>query len=352
MNPMRGLLKTRLSRQGLAPTRRDAPEGVVAWLGAVQAQDYLGAAWALALRLGTLTLADVDQALAEGRIVRTHVLRPTWHLVAPRDLRWMQALTGPRIKARLTTYDARMGLDARLYARARTIMARALEGRRSLSRAELAAALKRRGIEAAGQRLAHLVMDAEIAAVICSGPRRGREHTYALVDEHVPATRALSRDEALGTLAMRYFQSHGPATLHDFVWWSGLSMADARAAVALADVKAEMLAAPPTADRVAGAHYLLPNYDEFLIAYRHRGASLDPARSRNFGVFSGTEYPHQIVLHGRIAGSWRREVGARDACITLKPYATPSAAETAALARAAARFGRFVGLPCGVRHSR
>lgn len=347
---MSGLLETRLRHQGLTgPPRRSAPD-VVAWLGAVQAQDYPGAAWALALRTRALTLADVDQALASGAIVRTHVLRPTWHFVAPADLRWMLALTGPRVKALMRGYDRRLELDARTYARARTTIERALEGGRHLTRTELATALRAARIDAAGQRLAHLVMDVELAGAICSGPRRGAQFTYALVDEHVPATRPLTRDEALAALASRYFRSHGPATVHDFAWWSGLTVGEARAAVALADVASAVLPAPPSADRVTGAHYLLPNYDEFLIAYRHRDAVLDPARARNFGTFSSQEYPHQLVLHGRIAGSWRREVGRDRACLTLRTYAKPTATETRALAAEAVRFGRFLGVPCDVRH--
>lgn len=346
---MSGLIDTRLRLQGLTGPTRASAHDVVSWLGAVQAQDYPGAAWALGLRARTLTMAAVDDALASGEMVRTHVLRPTWHFVSPADLRWMLALTGPRVKALMTTYDARLELDARTYTRARKVFARALEGGQHLTRAELGAALARAKIVASGQRLAHLVMDAELEAILCSGPRRGTQFTYALVDDHVPAVAPLTREAALAALATRYFRSHGPATVHDFSWWSGLTMTDARAAIALADVGAAVLPTPPAPDRAKGAHYLLPNYDEFLIAYRHRDAVLDPARARNFGVFTSAEYPHQIVLHGRIAGSWRREVTARHARITLRTYDKASKPETKALAAEAARLGAFFGVPCVVR---
>ncbi len=347
---MPGLLATRLRHQALTASPHSTAREVVAWLGAVQAQDYPGAAWALALRARGLTLAEVDRALAEGAIIRTHVLRPTWHFVTPRDLRWMLALTGPRVKALMQSSDARLELDARTLTRARTAIERALEGQRHLTRPELAAALSRAKIAAAGQRLAHIVMDVELAGVICSGPRRGAQFTYALVDERVPAQAPLSRDEALAALATRYFRSHGPATIHDFAWWSGLTVADSRQAVTLAECEDAVLPEPPAADRVTGAHFLLPNYDECLIAYRHRGASLDPERARNFGVLTTAEYPHQILLHGRVAGSWRREVSATAAQITLKTYAPLAASEAKALARQAARLGRFLGVPCTVRH--
>ena len=340
---MPGLVETRLRHQGLTGAPRTSAREIVEWLGAVQAQDYTGAAWALAIRSRGLTLADVDRALASGAIIRTHVLRPTWHFVTPADLRWMLALTGPRVKALMNTYDARLELDARTYTRARKVFARAVEGGLHLTRAELAAALARAKIVATGQRLAHLVIDAELAAVVCSGPRRGTQFTYALVDDHVPAVAPLTRDAALAALATRYFRSHGPATVHDFSWWSGLTIKDARAAIALADVSAAVLPGPPAPDRAKGAHYLLPNYDEFLIAYRHRDAVLDPARARNFGVFTSAEYPHQIVLHGRVAGSWRREVTSREVRATLRPYVPASKSDIHALTLQATRLGTFLG---------
>lgn len=167
---MSALIDTRLRLQGLTGPTRTSAHDVVSWLGAVQARDYPGAAWALGLRARTLTMAAVDDALAAGEIVRTHVLRPTWHFVSPADLRWMLALTGPRVKALMKGYDARLELDARTYSRARKVFARALEGGQHLTRAELAAALARATIVATGQRLAHLVMDT-VTATPCSTRR-------------------------------------------------------------------------------------------------------------------------------------------------------------------------------------
>ncbi|MFN7978496.1 MAG: winged helix DNA-binding domain-containing protein [Vicinamibacterales bacterium] len=347
---MSSLLTIRLRHQGLKPVVHSAPEAVVRTLGAVQSQDYLGAAWALALRAKGVNLADVDRALAEGRIVRTHVLRPTWHFVAPQDLRWMQALTGPRVRRLMRSYDARLELDAKLYAKARRAIAKALERQGAMTRAQVATALASAGIAATGQRLAHVMMDAELDAVICSGPRRGAQMTYVLVDAIVPPTPVLTHDEALAALASRYFESHGPATAHDFAWWSGLTLGDARRGVEAAGVGDLMLAAPPSTDRAAGGHFLVSNYDEYFIAYRHRDAVLDRARARNVGIWTTAEYPHQIVLHGRVAGSWRREVTPKHAVITLRFHETPAPAEQRAIHAIADRFGRFLGVPCAVRH--
>ncbi|MGE0359795.1 MAG: winged helix DNA-binding domain-containing protein [Vicinamibacterales bacterium] len=340
------MLATRLRNQRLDRTPFRRPDEVVQWLGAVQAQDYTGATWAIALRARSLTAAAIDRAFDDGRILRTHVLRPTWHFVTPADLRWMLALTGPRVRRVLASYDRTLEIDARLLGRARRIVERALEGGRHQTREALAGALRTEGrIEAKGQRLAHIVMHLEQAAVICSGPRLGRQFTYALVGERVPPAPLPSRDDALAELARRYFQSHGPATVHDFAWWSGLTVADARRGAATVDAGLR-LEAPPAAERVGGAHFLLPNYDEYLIAYRHRGAVLDPRRSRNFGVFTSAEYPHQVVLDGRIAGSWQRTIGTREATVRLKLFARPSREHRTALAGQAARYGRVLGVPC------
>jgi len=347
---MPSLLASRLKRQSLKPVVHATAESVVRSLCAVQSQDYLGAAWALALRAKGVTLADVDRALADARIIRTHLLRPTWHFVAPQDLRWLLALTGPRVRMLMRTYDARLELDAKVYAKARRAIVKALERDGVMTRAELGAAVTKAGVPASGQRLAHLMMDAELAAIVCSGPKRGAQMSYVLVDAVAPPTPALSRDEALATLASRYFDSHGPATAHDYSWWSGLTLGDARRGIAAAGVGAHVLVAPPSADRVSGAHFLIPNYDEYFIAYRHRDAVLDRARARNVGIWTTAEYPHPIVLHGRVAGSWRREVTPTRAIVTLRFHATPTPAELAAVTAAATRFGRFLGLPCDVRH--
>ena len=350
-----GLLDTRLRHQCLTTPRHRTAQQVVAWMGAVQAQDYTGAAWALALRAADLTLADVDRALAAGRILRTHVLRPTWHFVAPADIRWMLALTGPRVQTAMRSYDGKLELDAKLYTRARSLITGALEGGHALTRAELSDALRAGGIEATGQRLAHIVMHAELEADICSGPRRGAQFTYALLAERAPRATVWSRDEALAALAERYFRSHGPATVRDFAWWSGLTLADARAAAAgLPPGRGEVLADAPGPERALGAHYLLPNYDEYLIAYKDRDAVLEPALARNLGVFTSAEFPHQVVADGRVAGSWkrdwRRDGGRTSAQVSLRWYQRPDARQRAALAAEAARFGQFLGLPCAIDH--
>jgi hypothetical protein len=336
------LLQERLRNQKLAASTLREPADIVSWLGAVQAQDYLGAIWALALRGRNLEASAIERAFTEGTILRTHVLRPTWHFVTPADIGWMVALTAPRLLAMNRTYGRKFGVEDRAFTRARTTIERALEGGRFLTRSELGDQLRRRKLPFDTRQLSHVVFDAELQGAICSGPRRGKQFTYALLAERAPKTLNLSREDALAELASRYFQGHGPATTRDFSWWSGLTMKDAAAGIALSGTTA--LAKPPALERARGATFLLPNYDEYLIAYRDRGAVLDPARSRNFGVFTSLEYPHQVVVDGRVAGSWRRTIGPQHLSIRVKPYVKLRPADVRVLTREAERYARFLDL--------
>jgi hypothetical protein len=349
------LRQQRLHNLGLRTAPYATPEEVVAALGAVQAQDYGGAAWALGLRLREATAAAIDAALAAGTILRTHVLRPTWHFVAPADIRWMLALTGPRVQAAMASQTRRLGIDAATIAAAKSAFAAALQGGHYLTRAELNAVLARAGISATDPlRHGHLIMHAELEGLICSGPRQGKQMTYALLDERVPPTRPLPRDEALAALTRRYFTSHGPATIPDFVWWSGLTGADARTGLALVgDALAQAQIAgrtywfpppAPPAPAPAPVAYLLPNYDEYIVAYADRSALHDPA-AHDLDPRGNILFSHTIVLDGRVVGAWKRTLR-RDAVVLDTTLLAPlSPAATAAVAAAAARYGAFLGLP-------
>ncbi|HEX4622788.1 MAG TPA: winged helix DNA-binding domain-containing protein, partial [Myxococcaceae bacterium] len=231
----------RLRTQRLVgPPFPSAVEAVRA-LVAVQSQDYPAAKWALGLRLRGATDRALDALCDAGTLLRTHVLRPTWHFVLPEDIHWLLELTAPRIKQALGSYDRKLDLDSRVHARAFGVFEKELRDRRYRTRTELADALERSRIPARGQRLGHLMMNAELDGVVVSGPLRGKQRTYALLDERAPHRRRLGRDEALAELALRYFTGHGPAQLEDFSWWSGLSPADARRG--LESVRSELASA-------------------------------------------------------------------------------------------------------------
>ena len=344
------IARTRLRNQRLSGGRFERPEDVVRWLGAVQAQDYAGAKWALGLRMQRVRDADIEAAFSDGRILRTHVMRPTWHFVAPEDIRWMLALTAPRVRAAMAPYNRRLELDAAIFRRSQRAMVRALRDGRQLTRQELKVVLQRAGIEADGIRLAFIVMQAELDAVICSGARRGKQFTYALIDERVPMSRPRSRDDALAELARRYFTSHGPAQVHDFAWWSGLTVSDARAGVAAIERElaheivdgatywvsssGRMRTAPRTA-------YLLPLFDEYLIAYKDRRAALDISRWTR--AASRDPFSAPIVVDGQVVGGWKRIQKTGKVRVALTPFAPLDKRHVAAITGAAQAYTRFVG---------
>src|SRR5205085_10298801 len=263
----------RLHNQLIARHTFENPSDVVQWLGAVQAQDFAGAKWALGLRIEGATDESIERAFADGTILRTHVMRPTWHFVSPADIRWLLALTAPRVHAASAYYNRKLELDDAVFRCTNAVLANALQGGKQLTRDELASALQQAGIVTEDvQRVTYIVMRAELDGIICSGVRRGKQFTYALLAERAPQARSLDRDEALAELTKRYFTSHGPATIQDFVWWSGLTVADAKAGLAM--VTSHLLhetingqtywfsPSTPPVQYLSQAAYLLPNYDE------------------------------------------------------------------------------------------
>jgi hypothetical protein len=344
------LVAERLSNQCLTRVRHRTPADLVAWFGAVQAQEYRPAKWGLSLRLpdGT-TDARIERALSDGSILRTHVLRPTWHFVAAADLRWMLDLTAARIHRAMATYRRHAGLGEKELTRAIAVIERGLE-KRALTRAELRAALARGGITANSMQMAYHSMYAELEGVVCSGPRRGPLHTYALFAERVPRARRLPRDEALAELTARYFRSHGPATIADFVWWSGLTVADAKRGLEINRAKSDTIdgrtywtigrARPPAPAQ--GTAYLLPIYDEYLVAYRDRAAVPHGPAKVGAGAETSVTFQHAMIVDGRVAGTWRTTAGPSGAKPALFPTRRLSASQRRSLAGAVERYERFV----------
>ena len=324
-------------------------------LCAVQAQEYPAAKWAIGLRCRGVTDTDVESAFNAGAILRTHVLRPTWHFVDPADLRWLLALTGPRVHAQCAYGYRRFGVDARVYRRGAAVVERELEDGRYRTRAELGAALETAGLTMDDpQRLAHLMIRLELDGVVCSGPRRGKQFTYARFDERVPAGAVPSRDESLARLAGAYFTTRGPATLRDFSWWSGLTVADARRAVAAAGLRSVVMAgtsywrgtgSAPRASAAPAAH-LLPSYDEYFIGFRDRSALA--GRVKGMRLPPRTFWANMIVIDGEFVGQWQRKASSAGTALELMPVVPLSAAERKAVASAAALLAAFLELPATV----
>ena len=342
------IAQQRLRTQRLTGPGFATPADLVRWLGAVQAQDYAGALWALGLRTTGATEASVEQALTDCTIVRTWPLRGTLHFVAAADVRWMLTHFAPRTLKRAALRFRQLELDERTFARSARLFVKALEGGRQLTRPTMYALLERAGIETAGNRGLHILWRCAHDGLICFGAREARQQTFALLEEWVPRAKMLNRDEALAELAHRYFTSHGPATLEDFIWWSGLSAADARTGVELSGRARRSAStmrsgsAPPLTKTKSPHVVLLPPYDEYTVAYRDRSAALDPAHAaeaRN-GIFRPT-----IVVDGRIAGTWTRRLERDAVTIALKPFTALTGAPARRVAAAAARYGRFLGRP-------
>lgn len=343
----------RLASQRIAPPLGSDPAAVVRWMGAIQAQDYLGALWAVGARTSGASEQAVAAALATGRIVRTWPMRGTIHLVAPEDVRWMLALLTPRVAQRTQGRLRQLGLDGATLTASERVLTAALEGGRQLTRPVIFTALEEAGISTAGQRGIHILGQLAQAGLLCFGAHAGKQPTFTLLDEWVPAARPLSRDEALAALTVRYFTSHGPATIHDFCWWSGLTIADAR--TGLAAVSGELAVAQVAGQssyydagaalpEEQGRPFLLPPFDEFLIAYRDRGASLDPAFSGRVNPGANGIVHPIVVVDGRVVGTWRRTLRTRRVELAVRPFEPWEPGLPTGLAPAAETYGRFLGV--------
>ena len=310
------IARQRLARTFLHGTAFKTARDVVRALGAVQAQDYEGAKWALSQRTSGVTDKAIEDEFAAGAILRTHVLRPTWHFVVPEDIRWMLALTGPFVVKRMATYDRDLEITEAHYRRTNAALVKALRDGAFLTRTELKAVLAGANVGSLGvQRTAHLLMRAELDAIICSGPRRGKQFTYGLLDERALAAPAKDRDEALLELTQRYFQTRSPASAQDFSWWSGLPMADVKRGIDLARSDLEQVtidgksywSGGSSAGRAPASAHLLPNYDEFFIGYRDRSAiGRRLADTRAVTGWNSTGFAHVVVIDGQLVGGWKR----------------------------------------------
>ena len=331
------------------------PVDVVRHHLAMQAQEYGPAKWSIGQRSTGLADADLDRAVDDGAIVRTHILRPTWHFVAREDLRWLMALSGPRVQQGIAGRYRRLGLDAKSLDRATKLIVRELDGGVRRTRDQLAEVLDRSRFDRAGQRMPHILMHGELELVIGSGGLDGKKQTYVLLDGRLPSGRPLARDEALRELVRRYLGSHGPSSQKDLSWWSGLTIGDLRRALTdLGDeVRSEeaddltlwsLSSADPRPPAPRGAQ-LLQTYDELVVGYTESRFAGDDKAELARAAWMERSLPTGLLLLGdRVGGHWRRTFERGGVRIDAHLYDEPTAAEAKAVNAAAARFGRFVGL--------
>jgi hypothetical protein len=347
----------RLFNQQVTATNFTQPAEIVSWFGAMQAQDYGMAKWAVGVRLSDSTEQKIEQAIETGAIIRTHVMRPTWHFVAAEDIRWMLALSAPQLRSSLAGMLRGLELDPQTCKRTNDLIAGALEGGKHLTRTELMQELKKSGIESDNLRATFLMFSAEIDAVVCNGIKRGKQQTYALLDERVPKTTELSRDEAIAELTRRYFTSHGPATLKDFIWWSGLPTADARQGLEFnksnfisQDIEGQTYWMPDSISipsDITDSLYLLPAFDEIMVSYKDRSAMLEPDFAGQTNTGNGIFKPI-IVSNKKVAGIWKRSFKKDSVLVERTLFTKLSKAEDEVLAMKAQDYARFEGKRLGL----
>lgn len=343
----------RLAAQQLNTSQiRDASE-LVTWFGAIQAQEYAQTKWSIGLRLPQLNDKTIEDEISDGKLIRTHLLRPTWHLVAAEDLRWMLMLTAPRVNAINAYMYRKMEVDAPLFKRCHRILTKALEGNRHLTRDELHHALANHKIKAEGTRLACILMESELRGLICSGIKRDKQFTYALLEERVAPVKEKTKEEALAELTKRYFKSRGPANLKDYATWSGLTTTDCRKGI---DLTGTLLGQEKIGDElyyfdatigkppVPKGIQLLPIYDEYIMGYKNREAILQFKNS----IQQSFSFDNTIVLNGQIIGSWKRTIKPNIIALEYQLLKSLSSREQTDLKKQIARFGRFYGLPISV----
>jgi hypothetical protein len=346
----------RLYSQHIAQADFLTPEAIVSWMGAMQAQDYTGALWAIGLRSPHLTAEDVEKAIIDRTIIRTWPMRGTLHFITAKDARWMLRLLAPRIITVSASRRRQLEIDDTVIAKSRQIIESSLASSICLTRNELCQILEAAGIATAGQRGIHILHHLAEMGVLCFGPHAGKQPTFVLLEEWLPQVAELSKEESLATFASRYFTSHGPATLKDFSGWGRLSLTEARLAITLADktlaktavggldywhasnLSTAMIPSQPTA-------FLLPGFDEYMLGYKDRSPALAQEYTSkivpgNNGMFIAT-----IVVNGQVAGTWKKVARKNGITITLSPFKPLTPSTLQQLELAAKKYGDFMGTP-------
>lgn len=349
------IIRQRLYNQQITEHKFKTPAQIVSYMLAMQAQEYAMAKWAIGLRVPGLTDADVEKAFNDGRILRTHLMRPTWHFVTPKDIRWLLELTAPRVHAINAYMYRQCHLDTRILKKSTDIIAGALEGKKHLTRDELKLHLEALKIKGDGVMMSCILMYAELEQVICSGPRKGKQFTYALIDERVKATASMSHDEAIMEMAKRYFTSRGPATCNDFAVWSGLPLKEIRLTAAdlpsyfihetidgneyIFSSKSKSKSGPESST------FLMPDYDEYGMSYKDRTAIFDSRKYATAKRDGNPIFNRMMIIDGVIQGTWQRTIKNKTVAVETFPFAVLKTDAKSSLAIATEKFTSFVGQP-------
>ena len=318
----------RLRTQNISCPLPGGPKDLVSRMGAMQAQDYPMAKWAVGLRTRGATESSVEEAINRGEILRTHLMRPTWHFVSSDDIYWLLALTAPRVKTSLASRQKQLEITPETIRKSNDLITSTISRNGHSTREELVMALKWQGFSLADNRASHLLIIAELDGLICSGEIQKNKPTYALLEERVPRKQLMSRDEALAALAGRYFRSHGPAMIRDFAWWSGLTLKEATRGLDMVKADLERMNAgeqefwmfpseDPRPER--NSVYFLPAYDEFIISYRDRSMIISDKELLKITSANGMFWP-LIVVDGKVVGLWKRKVNGDSVSVEIRYF--------------------------------
>lgn len=350
----------RLICQQIAGTNFITPREIVGWMGAMQAQDYSMAKWAISVRLPAATDSIIENAFNKGEILRTHVLRPTWHFVSADDIYWMLELTAPHMNRAMKGRHKALGLDEKIFAKSNSIIHAALEKGKHLTRPEIMSELQKNKIETHDLKSIHLMYHAELNGIVCNGIMRGKEHTYALLEKRVKKTKSITREEALAKLAERYFTSHGPATLEDFTWWSGLNVTESRQALEMVEKNfvAETFKsktylftnsfAVPKRNKLS--FHLLPAFDEYIISYKDRSAAIQMEHQPKAFSSNGIFWP-TIIINGKVVGLWKRNIQKDKVIIEVEFFKEPTKAGINSFKKESKKYGKFLDKKVEIKDS-
>jgi hypothetical protein len=347
------ILNYRFQNQQLVNSTCKTPQALVSHMGAIQAQDYAMAKWAIGVRLPDSTDALVEKAIDEGDIIRTHILRPTWHFVAADDIRWMMQLTAPHVNRLANSMYKQLEMDGVLQNKTNKILTRLLEGGKQLTREEIMEALGRENIKTNELRSYHIMFRAELDQIVCNGARRGKQFTYALFEERIPPGKPYSREEALAKLIQTYFNSHGPATIHDFAWWSGLTITGIKQGLELVKpaLNSETFGnktywfASGQASQISAEKqvFLLPAYDEFMIGYSDRSLCLDTSLAKE-AIMSNGIFKPVVVMNHKVVGIWKRTMKKDTVNIQLFFPNHDTSPDQNIFAACSSQYGKFMNL--------
>lgn len=347
------LLQRRLTTHHLTSRDFKSAGEAVRWFGAVQAQDFFASMWAIGQRMKKAVEADVEKAIADKEIVRSYPMRGTLHFVPPEDLRWMLKLMTPRIISKSAKLYRDASLNAAVFKKSASIFERALQGENQLTREEMYEVLEDNKIATKNYRGLHILGHLSQEGLLCFGPRKGKQQTFVLLDEWIPQHAAITRDDALAKLTLNYFTGHGPASLQDLVWWSGLTVADIKAGI-------EMVKSKLQEEEFDGVTYyssqgvrskkfpdalLLPVYDEYTVAYKDRDLLLDEKAVKSLKKMNNLVFTNTVVVDGVVVAVWRRTIKKEKTIIEVNPLITPTSAQKEKIGEAARKYGAFIGLP-------